>query len=401
MESFHEVGSRVWLLEGKNWVPATVTESNGGQVTFRTEYDKTYNIAKESLNRQNVTAMHQTSVEGVDDMANLGDLHDAAILHNLHLRFTSDKIYTYIGSILCAVNPYYVIEGLYDRSVMADYRERHIGELPPHVFAIANECYYSMWKKGESQCILISGESGAGKTESTKFILKYLSDVSRGTGELENIPNVDDAILQSSPIMEAFGNAKTVYNNNSSRFGKFIQLQFNAKGQMDGGKINDFLLEKNRVVRQNPGERNYHIFYALLAGASDEQKSTLLLNSPEKYYYLKQSGCYGDPSINDKDDFNNVMNAMKVMCFTEEEISDVLQVIAGVLQLGNVHFLAAGGAQVSEKSVLENVANLLRVDIYELTDALTQKSMILRGEEIQSPLSVEQKSGLVVEVMSH
>ncbi|PFX28678.1 Unconventional myosin-X [Stylophora pistillata] len=437
MESFYEVGSRVWLLEGKDWVPATVTESKGGQVTFRTEYEKTYNIAKESLNRQNVTAMHQTSVEGVDDMANLGDLHDAAILHNLHLRYTSDKIYTYIGSILCAVNPYYVIEGLYDKSVMESYRERHIGELAPHVFAIANECYYSMWKKGESQCILIrsllgtfrfkelikqlynlawepGGESGAGKTESTKFILKYLSDVSRGTGELENIPNVDDAILQSSPIMEAFGNAKTVYNNNSSRFGKFIQLQFNAKGQMDGGKIQECILVvdnrvlsthlctenlkdyyvrcllKNRVVRQNPGERNYHIFYALLAGASDEQRSTMLLNSPEKYYYLKQSGCYGDPSINDKEDFNNVMNAMKVMCFTEEEISDVLQVISGVLQIGNVHFLAAGGAQVSEKSVLENVANLLRVDIYELTDALTQKTMILRGEEIQSPLSVEQ-----------
>ncbi|XP_073237058.1 unconventional myosin-X-like isoform X2 [Porites lutea] len=390
MESFYEVGSRVWLLEGKDWVPATVTESKGAEVTFRTEYDKTYSIAKDSLNRQKVTPMHQTSVDGVDDMANLGDLHDAAILHNLHLRYKNDKIYTYIGSILCAVNPYYVVEGLYDVSVMNSYREKHIGELPPHIFAIANECYYSMWKKGESQCVLISGESGAGKTESTKFILKYLSDVSRGTGETENMPKVEDAIIQSSPIMEAFGNAKTVYNNNSSRFGKFINLKFNSKGRMDGGSIQDFLLEKNRVVRQNPGERNYHIFYSLLAGASEDQRNLFLLNAPEKYHYLKQSGCYGDPSINDKEDFNNVLNAMKVMCLTDEEISDVLQVISGVLQLGNVHFMAAGGAQIAEKSVLENVANLLRVDIYELSDALTQKSMILRGEEILSPLSVEQ-----------
>ncbi|KAJ7382056.1 Unconventional myosin-X [Desmophyllum pertusum] len=354
---FYFLGISCVASRGKDWVPATVTESKGGQVTFHTEYDKTYNMAKESLNRQNVTAMHQTSVDGVDDMANLGDLHDAAILHNLHVRYKSDKIYTYIGSILCAVNPYYVVEGLYESSVMATYRQKHIGELPPHVFAIANECYYAMWKKGESQCVLISGESGAGKTESTKFILKYLSDVSRGTGELENTPNVDDSILQSSPIMEAFGNAKTVYNNNSSRFGKFIHLQFNSKGRMDGGKIQDCVL---------------------------------LLNSPDKYHYLKQSGCYGDPSINDKEDFNNVMNAMKVMCFTDEDIADVFQVIAGVLQLGNVNFMAAGGAQVAEKSVLENVANLLHVDIYELTDALTQKSMVLRGEEIQSPLSVEQ-----------
>ncbi|KAM7442344.1 Unconventional myosin-X [Porites harrisoni] len=390
MESFYEVGSRVWLLEGKDWVPATVTESKGAEVTFRTEYDKTYSIAKDSLNRQKVTPMHQTSVDGVDDMANLGDLHDAAILHNLHLRYKNDKIYTYIGSILCAVNPYYVVEGLYDVSVMNSYREKHIGELPPHIFAIANECYYSMWKKGESQCVLISGESGAGKTESTKFILKYLSDVSRGTGETENMPKVEDAIIQSSPIMEAFGNAKTVYNNNSSRFGKFIHLKFNSKGRMDGGSIQDFLLEKNRVVRQNPGERNYHIFYSLLAGASEDQRNLFLLNAPEKYHYLEQSGCYGDPSINDKEDFNNVLNAMKVMCLTDEEISDVLQVISGVLQLGNVHFMAAGGAQIAEKSVLENVANLLRVDIYELSDALTQKSMILRGEEILSPLSVEQ-----------
>ncbi|KAK2564848.1 Unconventional myosin-X [Acropora cervicornis] len=363
------MGSRVWLLEGKDWVPATVTEFKGGEITFRTEYDKTYNIAKDALNRQNVVRMHQTSIDGVDDMANLGDLHDAAILHNLHLRYKNDKIYTYIGSILCAVNPYYVIEGLYDKSVMEMYREKHIGELPPHVFAIANECYYSMWKKGESQCILISGESGAGKTESTKFILKYISDVSRGTGEMENALNVEDAILQSSPIMEAFGNAKTVYNNNSSRFGKFIQ---------------------NRVVRQNPGERNYHIFYALLAGASEEQKNELLLNAPEKYHYLKQSGCYGDPSINDVEDFNNVLNAMKVMSVADEEISDVLHVLSGVLQLGNVNFMSAGGAQVTEKGILENVANLLRLDIYQLIDALTQKSMVLRGEEILSPLSVEQ-----------
>lgn len=390
MESFYEVGSRVWLLEGKDWVPATVTESKGGEVTFRTDYDKTYSIGKESLKRQNVTPMHQTSVDGVDDMANLGDLHDAAILHNLHLRYKNDKIYTYIGSILCAVNPYYIIEGLYDKSMMEMYREKHIGELPPHVFAIANECYYSMWKRGENQCVLISGESGAGKTESTKFILKYISDVSRGTGEVENALNVEDAILQSSPIMEAFGNAKTVYNNNSSRFGKFIQVTFNSKGRMDGGKVQDFLLEKNRVVRQNPGERNYHMFYALLAGASEEQKNILLLSPPEKYHYLKQSACYGDPSINDAEDFNNVLNAMKVMCLTEEEISDVLQVIAAVLQLGNVHFIAAGGAQVAEKTILENLANLLRVDIYQLMDALTQKSMILRGEEILSPLSVEQ-----------
>ncbi|EDO44785.1 predicted protein [Nematostella vectensis] len=221
-------------------------------------------------------------------------------------------------------------------------------------------------------------------------MLNFLSHVSSG-GDMEHgMISVENAILQSSPILEAFGNAKTVYNNNSSRFGKYIHLQFNAKGRMVGGTIQDYLLEKNRVVRQNPGERNYHIFYSLLAGATQEQTNDLCLYPIQKYHYLQQSGCVSDPSINDKEDFNRVLAALKVMDFQEDEINDLLQVIAGILQLGNVAFLAAGGAQVADKNVLENVANLLNIDFYDLGDALTMKSMTLRGEEIQSPLTVDQ-----------
>ncbi|XP_058889481.1 unconventional myosin-X-like isoform X2 [Acipenser ruthenus] len=337
--------------------------------------------------------MHQTSVEGVEDMSTLTELHEAAIMHNLHLRYRQDKIYTNIGSILTAVNPYKQICRLYDSSAVELYSQHHMGELPPHIFAVANECYSCLWKRHDSQCVLISGESGAGKTESTKLLLKFLSVMSQnstGVPASEKSTHVEQAIVESSPIMEAFGNAKTVYNNNSSRFGKFIQLHFSQNGSIQGGCIFDYLLEKNRVVRQNPGERNYHIFYALLAGSSQEQKESYFLSDPESYYYLRQSGCVKDKSLDDTQLFNCVMAALKVMEFSEEEIRDVFKLLSGVLQMGNIEFMMAGGAQITTKAVLSNVSELLGLDSFQLSEVLTQRSMILRGEVICSPLTIEQ-----------
>ncbi|KAL6455975.1 hypothetical protein MHYP_G00358260, partial [Metynnis hypsauchen] len=186
--------------------------------------------------------MHQSSIDGVEDMSALAELHEAAIMHNLHQRYQKDHIYTNIGSILAAVNPYKQISGLYDLSAVELYSQHHLGELPPHIFAVANESYRCLWKRHDSQCVLISGESGAGKTESTKLLLQFLSVMSQnsaGTPSSENATRVEQAIVQSSPIMEAFGNAKTVYNNNSSRFGKFIQLHFSQCGNIQGGCIVD------------------------------------------------------------------------------------------------------------------------------------------------------------------
>ncbi|XP_025021612.1 unconventional myosin-X isoform X2 [Python bivittatus] len=337
--------------------------------------------------------MQPTSTDGLEDMAALIDLHEGAIMHNLFQRYQQDKIYTYIGSIVASVNPYKTIPGLYDRTNIEQYSRHHLGEISPHIFAIANECYRCLWKRHDNQCVLISGESGAGKTESTKLILKFLSAVSQHSLELscmEKIASVEQAILESSPIMEAFGNAKTVYNNNSSRFGKFVQLNFCQKGNIQGGKIVDYLLEKNRVVRQNPGERNYHIFYALLAGIEGEKKDAFYLSAPENYHYLNQSGCVADKTINDIELFKEVITAMEVMQFTTEEVRDVLRLLAGILHLGNIEFITAGGAQVSFKTALSRSAELLGLDSTQLTEALTQRSMILRGEEILTPLSVQQ-----------
>ncbi|XP_060256547.1 unconventional myosin-X isoform X5 [Ovis aries] len=340
MDNFFPEGTRVWLRENGQHFPSTVNSCAEGVVVFQTDYGQTY-----------------------------------------------------IGSIIASVNPYKTISGLYSRDAVDRYSRCHLGELPPHVFAIANECYRCLWKRHDNQCVLISGESGAGKTESTKLILKFLSAISQQSVDLsskEKTSSVEQAILESSPIMEAFGNAKTVYNNNSSRFGKFVQLNIGQKGNIQGGRIVDYLLEKNRVVRQNPGERNYHIFYALLAGLGHEEREEFYLSVPENYHYLNQSGCVTDRTISDQESFREVIMAMEVMQFSKEEVREVLRLLAGILHLGNIEFITAGGAQVSFKTALGRSAELLGLDPAQLTDALTQRSMFLRGEEILTPLNIQQ-----------
>uniref|UniRef100_A0A8C4DBL2 Myosin-X n=1 Tax=Dicentrarchus labrax TaxID=13489 RepID=A0A8C4DBL2_DICLA len=389
-------GARVWLRHKEQLLPSTVSSCDDSSLVLTTDYDK--------VKRCTVYPMHPSSIDGVEDMSTLAELHEAAIMHNLFLRYQKDNIYTNIGSILAAVNPYKQIAGLYDGTAVDLYSKHQMGELPPHIFAVANECYRCLWKRHDSQCILISGESGAGKTESTKLLLKFLSVMSQnsaGTPLSERTTRVEQALVQSSPIMEAFGNAKTVYNNNSSRFGKFIQLHFSQNGNIQGGCIIDCILPQftliyhkksdNRVVRQNPGERNYHIFYALLAGADRDHRDMFLLSEgPESYHYLSQSGCVQDNSLDDKQLFDSVMEALKVMEFTEEEIRDVFKLLSAVLQMGNIEFMTAGGAQITSKGVVSNVSELLGLDSFQLSEVLTQRSMILRGEEICSPLTVEQ-----------
>ncbi|KAK2826424.1 hypothetical protein Q5P01_020638 [Channa striata] len=394
MDAFFTEGARVWVREKEQLLPATVNSCGDGTLVVTIDYGEVLYLQQAEVTRERVYAMHQSSIDGVEDMSALAELHEAAIMHNLYRRYQKDNIYTNIGSILAAVNPYKQIPGLYDPDKVDLYSKHHLGELPPHIFAVANECYRCIWKRHDSQCILISGESGAGKTESTKLLLQFLSMMSQnsaGTPQSEKSTRVEQAIVQSSPIMEAFGNAKTVYNNNSSRFGKFIQLHFSECGNIQGGCVIDYLLEKNRVVRQNPGERNYHIFYALLAGANKEHKGLYFLEDPaESYHYLSQSGCLKDKSLNDKELFNSVMEALKVLEFTEEEIRDMFKLLSGVLQLGNVEFMLAGGAQITTKQVVTNASELLGLDAFQLSEVLTQRSIILRGEEICSPLTIEQ-----------
>jgi myosin heavy subunit len=242
--------------------------------------------------------MDPLSLEPIDDMAQMSNLDEPSLLHNLRMRFSQHKIYTNVSSILISVNPFERLP-LYTPAVLRDYT-RQSSNLPPHVYTIADKAYRSLLEEKICQSVIISGESGAGKTEATKKIIQFLAEVSDlavGAGQqVQNQVNLESRLIDANPLMEAFGNAKTVRNDNSSRFGKWTSIEFSSNGRILGGNIVSYLLEKTRVVFQSQLERNYHIFYQALAGAKvgDTLLSCMRLESvyPADYCYLNQSYCY-------------------------------------------------------------------------------------------------------------
>uniref|UniRef100_A0A8C7YZT8 Myosin VIIAa n=1 Tax=Oryzias sinensis TaxID=183150 RepID=A0A8C7YZT8_9TELE len=256
-------------------------------------------------NATNIKPMHPTSIHGVEDMIRLGDLNEAGILRNLLIRYREKLIYTYTGSILVAVNPYQLLP-IYTADQIRLYTNKKIGEMPPHIFAIADNCYFNMQRNNRDQCCIISGESGAGKTESTKLILQFLAAISGQHSWIEQ------QVLEANPILEAFGNAKTIRNDNSSRFGKYIDIHFNKRGAIEGAKIEQYLLEKSRVCRQAHDERNYHIFYCMLKGMTAEEKKKLGLSKATDYTYLTIGKCTVCDGRDDLKEYSNIRSAMKV-----------------------------------------------------------------------------------------
>ncbi|KAL4594080.1 unconventional myosin-VIIa-like [Arapaima gigas] len=281
----------------------------------------------------NIRAMHPTSVHGVEDMIRLDDLNEAGILRNLLIRYRDHIIYTYTGSILVAVNPYRLLP-IYTADQIRLYTNKRIGEMPPHIFAIADNCYFSMRRSGKEQCCVISGESGAGKTESTKLILQFLASISGQHSWIEQ------QVLEANPILEAFGNAKTIRNDNSSRFGKYIEIHFNNRGAIEGAKIEQYLLEKSRVCRQAQDERNYHIFYCMLQGMALEEKKKLYLGMAEDYTYLTMGNCVVCDGRDDLKEYSNILSAMKVLMFTDADNWEISKLLAAILHMGNLRFEA-------------------------------------------------------------
>ena len=226
---------------------------------------------------------------GVSDLTLISKISNEAINDNLKKRFENGEIYTYIGHVLVSVNPFRDL-GIYTDKVLDSYRGKNRLEVPPHVFAIAESAYYNMNAYKENQCIIISGESGAGKTEAAKRIMQYIANVSGGSNS--QIQETKDMVLATNPLLESFGNAKTLRNNNSSRFGKYLEIQFNAQGEPVGANINNYLLEKSRVVGQITNERNFHIFYQFTKAASSSYRETFGLQQPQSYLYTSKSKCY-------------------------------------------------------------------------------------------------------------
>uniref|UniRef100_A0A8C7D350 Unconventional myosin-VI n=1 Tax=Oncorhynchus kisutch TaxID=8019 RepID=A0A8C7D350_ONCKI len=357
----------------------------------------------------------------MEDNCSLMYLNEGTLLNNVRVRYSKDKIYTYVANILIAVNPYYDIPKLYAPETIKSYQGRSLGTLPPHVYAIADKAYRDMRVLKMSQSIIVSGESGAGKTENTKFVLRYLT-TSYGTGQ-----DIDERIVQANPLLEAFGNAKTVRNNNSSRFGKFVEIHFNEKNKVVGGFVSHYLLEKSRICMQSKEERNYHIFYRLCAGASEDIRQRLHLDSPDSFRYLNRGctryfaskdtdkqimqnrkspehvklGALKDPLLDDQGDFNRMCGAMKKIGLDDTEKLDLFRVVAGVLHLGNIDFEETGSTsggcilmnQSSQK--LAYCADLLGLDQEDLRVSLTTRVMLTtaggaKGTVIKVPLRVEQ-----------
>uniref|UniRef100_A0A3B3SYU1 Osteoclast-stimulating factor 1 n=1 Tax=Paramormyrops kingsleyae TaxID=1676925 RepID=A0A3B3SYU1_9TELE len=321
-------------------------------------------------------------------MVLLSKITEDAIVENLKKRYMDDYIFTYIGSVLISVNPFKQMPYFTDREIEL-YQGAAQYENPPHIYALTDNMYRNMMIDGENQCVIISGESGAGKTVAAKYIMGYISKVSGGGPKVQH---VKDIILQSNPLLEAFGNAKTVRNNNSSRFGKYFEIQFSRGGEPDGGKISNFLLEKSRVVNQNESERNFHIYYQ---GVSVGQREALGIMTPDYFYYLNQSGTYKVDGTIDSKDFQETMEAMQVIGITEECQTLVLQIAAGILHLGNINFVEAGNyGQVESTDLLAFPAYLLGIDSGRLQEKLTSRKMDSKwggkSESIDVTLSREQ-----------
>ncbi|XP_005732097.1 myosin-10 isoform X7 [Pundamilia nyererei] len=391
-----------WAAKRLVWVPsekqgfesASIREERGDEV----EVELTDSQRRVTLSREEVQRMNPPRFSKVEDMADLTCLNEASVLHNLRERYYSGLIYTYSGLFCVVVNPYKNLP-IYTESIVEMYRGKKRHEMPPHIYAISEAAYRSMLQDREDQSILCTGESGAGKTENTKKVIQYLAHVASshkgGTlgrkkeavqGELER------QLLQANPILEAFGNAKTVKNDNSSRFGKFIRINFDVAGYIVGANIETYLLEKSRATRQAKDERTFHIFYQLLCGASEETRADLLLGTADQYRFLS-GGSIPVPGQSDSENFTQTMDSMAIMGFNPEESMSMLKVISAVLQFGNISFMKEKNhdqASMPDNTAAQKLCHLLGINVLEFTRAILTPRIKVGREYVQKAQTKEQ-----------
>ncbi|XP_051260511.1 unconventional myosin-Ib isoform X4 [Dicentrarchus labrax] len=329
---------------------------------------------------------------GVGDMVLLEPLSEESFIENLRNRFDHNEIYTYIGSVVISMNPYRSLP-IYTPDKVEEYRNRNFYELSPHIYALADEAYRSLRDQDKDQCILITGESGAGKTEASKLVMSYVAAV---CGKGQEVNKVKEQLLQSNPVLEAFGNAKTVRNDNSSRFGKYMDIEFDFKGDPLGGVISNYLLEKSRVVKQPRGERNFHVFYQLLSGASDDTLKKLKLERDfSKYNYLSLDSAAVN-GLDDAANFRTVRNAMQIVGFMEDEVQSVLELVAAVLKLGNIEFKpesrcnGSDESRIKDKNDLKEMCELLGIEQTVLERAFSYRTVEAKMEKVSTTLNVAQ-----------
>ncbi|KAM7151107.1 unconventional myosin-IXa isoform 3-T5 [Macrochelys suwanniensis] len=352
----------------------------------------------------------QPQQKDYDDLCSLPDLNEKTLLENLRNRFKQEKIYTYVGSILIVINPFKFLP-IYNPKYVKMYDNHQLGKLEPHIYAVADVAYHAMLQRRKNQCIVISGESGSGKTQSTNFLIHHLTALS----QKGFVSGVEQIILGAGPVLEAFGNAKTAHNNNSSRFGKFIQVNYQETGTVRGAYVEKYLLEKSRLVYQEHNERNYHVFYYLLAGASEEERSAFHLKQPEEYHYLNQD-CFSVEGEDLKHDFERLQLAMEMVGFLPKtrrqetphlhlhaqspifisltpmlkpQLRKIFSLLSAILHLGNIRYKKKtyrdDSIDICNPEVLPIVSELLEVKEEMLFEALVTRKTVTVGEKLILP----------------
>ncbi|XP_008174989.1 myosin-9 [Chrysemys picta bellii] len=384
-----------WAAKKLVWVPS---EKNGFEAASLKEevgdeaiVELAENGKKVKINKDDIQKMNPPKFSKVEDMAELTCLNEASVLHNLKERYYSGLIYTYSGLFCVVINPYKNLP-IYSEEIVEMYKGKKRHEMPPHIYAITDTAYRSMMQDREDQSILCTGESGAGKTENTKKVIQYLAHVASSHKSKKDQGELERQLLQANPILEAFGNAKTVKNDNSSRFGKFIRINFDVNGYIVGANIETYLLEKSRAIRQAKDERTFHIFYYLLSGAGEHLKTDLLLEPYNKYRFLS-NGHVTIPGQQDKDMFQETLEAMKIMSIPDDEQIGLLRVISGVLQLGNIVFKKERNtdqASMPDNTAAQKVSHLLGINVTDFTRGILTPRIKVGRDYVQKAQTKEQ-----------
>ncbi|KAM6957857.1 myosin-16-like [Aplochiton taeniatus] len=375
----YDIKRTCWVKDTKDaFVPGEIQSEEGDKVTVKTAKNTTLTLKKDDIQQMNPPKFYQAS-----DMANLTFLNEASVMDNLRQRYIHMRIYTYSGLFCVTINPYKWLP-IYGAKVAQMFKGKKRNEVPPHLFSISDNAYHDMLMEHENQSMLITGESGAGKTENTKKVIQYFANVgATGNKPSDSKGSLEDQIIQANPVLEAFGNAKTTRNNNSSRFGKFIRIHFGPTAKLAGADIESYLLEKSRVISQQPAERGYHIFYQLLSGRKPELLDELLLvKDPKQYVWI----CQGVTMVDNMDDGEELMltdEAFDVLGFTAEEKMGIYKLTGGIMHFGNMKFKQKPReeqADVDSTEVADKVAHLMAINSGDLQKGITRPRVKVGNE---------------------
>uniref|UniRef100_A0AAZ3R6M6 Myosin-9 n=1 Tax=Oncorhynchus tshawytscha TaxID=74940 RepID=A0AAZ3R6M6_ONCTS len=394
-----------WATKKLVWVPSERLGFEAGSVKEERGEECLVELAdsgkKVKVNKDDIQKMNPPKFSKVEDMAELTCLNEASVLHNLKERYYSGLIYTYSGLFCVVINPYKNLP-IYSEEIVDMYKGKKRHEMPPHIYAITDTAYRSMMQGKRRSFFTTSGESGAGKTENTKKVIQYLAHVASShktkkdqvsqSGQRSLTGELEKQLLQANPILEAFGNGKTVKNDNSSRFGKFIRINFDVNGYIVGANIETYLLEKSRAIRQAKDERTFHVFYYMLTGAGDKLRSELCLEGYNNYRFLV-NGNVTIPGQQDKDLFTETLEAFRIMGIPEDEQIGLLKVVSSVLQLGNMSFKKerhSDQASMPDDTAAQKVCHLMGMSVTDFTRAILSPRIKVGRDYVQKAQTQEQ-----------